>query len=275
MIQAASTLYLLALLAYCAAALAWPLGRAVRNGAWSRGGFWVLAGAVGAHTATGALHLAAAAGLPPDAARVGPWDHPFSMLAWIGGVAVVAVGLRSHPARAIGAILAPVLAALVFGALLVEDTDAVSGFLPSLLDSVWVTIHTLAVYASFALFALAFGSGVLYLQADQHLRRGTLDRGVGRAMPSLQLLDRVNERAFSGGLVGLTIGVVAGTFWALVSDPGLDLRAKGSVTLGLWLLYAVGWQARYLLGWGGRRAAWFAIVGFGGLLVSVVGVAHG
>ena len=94
-------------------------------------------------------------------------------------------------------------------------------------------------------------------------------------LPSLAILDATNRRGFVLGLIFLTVGIVSGTFWVVGGvAEGLDVRPKMVVTLVLWLLYALGWQARTLLGWGGRKAAWIAIVGFVGFLLSVVGVAH-
>ena len=94
-------------------------------------------------------------------------------------------------------------------------------------------------------------------------------------LPSLEVLDRVIQSAFTIGLAALTLGIVTGTFQAVLSGTeGLDLRPKIVFTIGLWILYCTGWVARSQLGWGGRRSAWIAVLGFVGVLVSIVLVAH-
>jgi len=270
MLVLAGWLHLAAVLAYAGAAAAYATGWTRTSSVAVARGFWALAIGAACHVLVLVIHGVAAGGLPLGGG-VGSWDHPFSTLAGLLAASVAATGLARSSTRILGAFLSPMIVGLTLAALLVDSASAAA--LPGALDSAWVVVHTLSVYASLALFSLAFGSGVGYLLAESRLRRMELVGGL--RLPSLQVLDRVNHRAFSGGLVGLTLGIVAGTLSAVHGDgAGADLRAKILVTVGLWMLYALGWQARYVLGWGGRRSAWLAIVGFVGLIASVVGVAH-
>ena len=115
-------------------------------------------------------------------------------------------------------------------------------FLPSALEGAWVPLHLAAMYASVSLFALAFGSGIVYLHQDRRLRNKILPSQGGLRLPPLGVLDSTNHHAFVGGLIGLSLGIGTGTFVALTGGgEGLDLRPKVVATLGLWMLYALGW----------------------------------
>ncbi len=281
MIEAAGLLYLAALVGYGATTTLYAASLTLDRRPLAAWAFGVLAAAAGAHLATVGLHLAET-GRPPLGVAVadtaaGGWDHPMATLAWLFAAVTVGAGAARPSVRVLGAFIAPVALGLALGALLIGDGTA-AGFLPSALQSAWLPVHTTANYASLALFALAFGSGVVYLVQHGRLKRKALPlpaEGTVR-LPSLEVLDTVNRRGFALGLAFLTLGILSGTFWAVGgAAEGIDLRPKVVVTLGLWLLYALAWQARSLLGWGGRKAAWIAIVGFAGLLVSVTFVAHG
>ena len=125
-----------------------------------------------------------------------------------------------------------------------------------------------------SLFAVAFGASVVYLMQHRRLKSKTL-RGGSLPLPSLEAADRIVQTGFVGGLVALTVGILAGVLWfAGDAELGLDLRGKVLVTVGVWFVYLVGWQARGLLGWTGRRTAWISVLGFLLLLASAAGVRH-
>jgi ABC-type transport system involved in cytochrome c biogenesis permease subunit len=277
--HAAEILFLLCIVGYGLTTILYVAAWTMRRRAAVQGAFYGLLAVVGAHLSVAVLHTIAAGrlplGPPPGASTVGPWDHPFSSLALLLGVAVCAAGLARPATRILGSFINPVIAGLVLGALLVGAPEDTAALLPVAFASAWVPLHTMSIYASVGLFALAFGSGILYLRQDRRLRRKQLPEPGGVGLPSLGVLDSINQWGFTGGLFGLTVGIVTGTFVAATGGlDGVDLRPKIVATLGLWMLYALGWQARYFFGWGGRRAAWFAIVGFVGLIASAVGIGH-
>ena len=245
--------------------------------------FFNLVAVVLIHAVVASLHTVVQGrfplGAPIGAETVGPWDHPFPTLGLLLGAAVCVAGLVRPAMRILGSFISPVVAGLVLGSLLVGPPEDTAALVPVAFASIWVPLHTMAIYASVGMFALAFGSGILYLRQDRRLRSKKLPEAGGVRLPSLGVLDSVNHWGFTGGLVGLTLGIVSGTFVAAMGGAegvadGVDLRPKIVATLGLWMLYALGWQARYFFGWGGRKAAWFAIVGFVGLIASVVGIGH-
>jgi len=281
MTEAAGLLYLFALIGYGAVTVLYAAGLTLDRKEFLTWAFGLLAAAAFAHLGTIGLHLLET-GRPPLGtvvadASIGGWDNPMSSMAWLISAVTVGFGAARPSVRLLGAFIAPVSLGLALGGLLVGHPSA-SAFLPEALKSAWLPVHTLANYASLAAFGLAFGSGIVYLVQHRRLKRKAIPSGTAGAvrLPSLQTLDRVNHRGFALGLAFLTLGIVSGTFWAIGgAAEGVDLRPKVVTTLGLWLLYALAWQARSLLGWGGRKAAWIAIVGFMGLIVSVTFVAHG
>jgi ABC-type transport system involved in cytochrome c biogenesis permease subunit len=83
----------------------------------------------------------------------------------------------------------------------------------------------------------------------------------------------VNYRALTIGFPLLTIGIVTGAVWAEYAwgsywswDP------KETWSLITWLLYAALLHQRLTIGWRGKKAAIMAIVGFGAVLFTFLGV---
>ncbi len=280
MLVIAGVLFLVAILGYGAASALFALGMALKRPKLAKAACPTLSVSMLAHTAVVVLHLIELHRLPvgPSAGIVaGAWDHPFATIAWALAVVVCVTGWIRPSVRLVGGFLAPVALALTLGALLTEPRYTASEFLPDALSSAWFPIHIVSIYGSLALFALAFAAGSAYLIQHGRLKRKVLPIGpeARLRLPSLEVLDRVIQSAFTIGLAALTLGIVTGTFQAVLSGTeGLDLRPKIVFTIGLWILYCTGWVARSQLGWGGRRSAWIAVLGFVGVLVSIVLVAH-
>jgi len=92
-------------------------------------------------------------------------------------------------------------------------------------------------------------------------------------MPSLEVLDRIQFRSMLFGFVFLTLGIAAGGAWAAASLPeARSWEPKVLLTLIIWLWYGVALQLRLAGGWRGRWSALFSIVGFLGLVFSLVGL---
>lgn len=283
MLGFAGVLFLVAILGYGTASILFALGMALKRpkvAKVAKAACPILSASMLAHTGVVILHLVELHRLPvgPSAGVVaGAWDHPFATIAWALAAVVCITGWVRPSVRLVGGFLAPVVLALTLGALLTEPRHTASEFLPDALSSAWFPVHIVSIYGSLALFALAFAAGSAYLIQHARLKRKQLPIGpeVRLRLPSLEVLDSVIQNAFTWGLAAMTLGIVTGTFQAVLGGTeGLDLRPKIVFTIGLWILYCTGWIARSLLGWGGRRAAWIAVFGFAGVLVSIVLVAH-
>ena len=82
-----------------------------------------------------------------------------------------------------------------------------------------VALHAAGALASYAAFALAFASGVVYIVAHRQLKRHGPSPVLG-LMPPLETVGRVNVRSIAAGVVLLAAGLVAGYLYARELYPG-------------------------------------------------------
>jgi ABC-type transport system involved in cytochrome c biogenesis permease subunit len=204
------------------------------------------------HTAALALRWSEAGHFPAVGLRDGS-----SLLAW----AIVLVFLIVYVTTrvdAAGVFAYPFAFALVFVANLTPQTERAD----PLLRSLYLPVHVfLAVFGYGALFA-AFTMGALYLFQERELR-SRAPRSFYYLTPSLERSDTIGGRSVLGGFGFLTLAIVTGFLWNRsltgrywTGDP------KEWAALAAWSIYVVILVARWRGGWGGRRAAWLAIVGF-------------
>ncbi len=99
--------------------------------------------------------------------------------------------------------------------------------------------------------------------------------GLQRMMPSADDLDRVTYKIICIAFPLLTLMIAAGAYWANQTwgsywswDP------KETWAAITWLVYAGYLHMRITRGWKGRRAAWFAILGFAVVIFTFFGVTY-
>ncbi len=99
--------------------------------------------------------------------------------------------------------------------------------------------------------------------------------GLQRMMPSASDLDRVTYKIICIAFPLLTLMIAAGAYWANQAwgsywswDP------KETWAAITWLVYAGYLHMRITRGWKGRRAAWFAILGFAVVIFTFFGVTY-
>jgi cytochrome c-type biogenesis protein CcsB len=99
--------------------------------------------------------------------------------------------------------------------------------------------------------------------------------GLQRMMPSADDLDRVTYKIICIAFPLLTLMIAAGAYWANQAwgsywswDP------KETWAAITWLVYAGYLHMRITRGWKGRRAAWFAILGFAVVIFTFFGVTY-
>jgi ABC-type transport system involved in cytochrome c biogenesis permease subunit len=100
-------------------------------------------------------------------------------------------------------------------------------------------------------------------------------------MPSLQVLDTMNQRAIAVGWVFLTIGLLVGALWASQApthDPRVQAMSlqdpKIFVAVICWAVYSFEAFAARRIGWGGRRAAYLSAIGFAIVLLNFVPISY-
>ncbi len=201
-----------------------------------------------------------------------PWTpgFPEALSATALGVGLAYVLVARNRLRVLGTLLAP-LALVVLGTAQVVPHRSVVA-LEETGTSAWLPIHLGLMFAGIGGFALSSVVGTLYLWARARLKQRHFE-SLGR-LPSLEVLDRIQFRSMLFGFVFLTLGIGAGGAWAAVSLQGdaWEVDPKVWFTLLIWAWYAAALQVRLIAGRRGRWTALFSIVGFGGLVFSLVGL---
>ncbi len=171
--------------------------------------------------------------------------------------------------RTLGAFVSPL--AFVFSIFAAFLPGEVAGLAPAL-NSYWLPVHVLLLFIGDAVFAVAFGAGIMYLLQEKQVKRKKMG-ALFRRLPPLDVLDEINYRCLTIGFPLLTMGIITGSIWAEYAwgsywswDP------KETWSLITWLLYAALLHGRLTVGWRGRKAAIFAIVGFSAVLFTFLGV---
>ncbi len=198
-----------------------------------------------------------------------PTGFPEALSATALGVGIAYVYVAQRNLRALGMLLAP-LALVVLGTAQVVPHRTVAalaqtGFSP------WLPIHLGLLFSGIAGFALSSVVGVMYLVVRNRLKKKKFS-GISR-LPSLEVLDRIQFRAMLFGFVFLTLGIGAGGAWAAASlQEAWAVDPKVWFTVCIWAWYGAALQVRLIAGRRGRWTALFSIVGFGGLVFSLIGL---
>jgi cytochrome c-type biogenesis protein CcsB len=243
----------LTLIAYFGATGLWLAYFLIQRESYYRVGVWVMAGGLAVHTLALIPRIRSLGHLP--AASVG---EALLLFAWVL-VAAFLVLIWRYPIKVLGALVAPLTALMVCGALILP---APHGAISPLLKSFWLTIHISLTLMGYAALALAGLGGILYLIQERQIK-GKQFGFFYRRLPSLSQLDTLNYWCLTIGFPLLTAGIISGSLYAQHTlgrfwnwDP------KEILTIIAWLIYAVLLHERLAVGWRGRRAALLAICGF-------------
>jgi ABC-type transport system involved in cytochrome c biogenesis permease subunit len=179
--------------------------------------------------------------------------------------------------RAMGAFILPLLVAL----------QAIPAFEPGVEKSAPVlqgplfSIHVSSLLLAYASFALAAMIGITYVLLFKEIKAKQLGFFYAR-LPSLQVLDTMNQRAIYLGWAFLTIGIIVGFIWTPQARAYGDSHAQAVslddptifVALFCWAVYSFeAWVARRI-GWGGRRTAYLSAVAFAIVLLNFVPISY-
>ncbi|HZT43853.1 MAG TPA: cytochrome c biogenesis protein CcsA [Chthonomonadaceae bacterium] len=185
----------------------------------------------------------------------------FSVLAWAIALAYAIFDFRAR-LPAVGAVALSVACIILFWGVAhargpIEDNPV--------LKSQLVSMHVLAILASFGLLALAFGCAALYLLQHRLLKSHRVG-GLFRRLPSLQTLDTVAYHSVAYALPLLTLGLLLGLVEVfsgrLSSPPSAWLRDAHTIASGVtWLLYVFYLAARLGAGWRGVRLQYILLAG--------------
>ncbi len=197
---------------------------------------------------------------------------PFSTLTEAVSVLVWAAVLfelwaeRQYRVKALGAFVLPVV--LTFSLSAIALPAGLRELAPTL-RSAWISVHVILALTGIAAFVLNFAGGIMYLLQERQLK-SKRPGGFYYRLPSLETLDRLTSRALTLGFPFLSVGLILGALWAGTAWGSLftwDPLALFSFIA--WLIYAATLSGRVVAGWRGRRAAYFAIIGFAALLLTL------
>src|SRR5262245_30985485 len=258
-------LYALAVVAY-----AWHFSQ--RNAAVGRAATTVLVAAALTHTFAIGMQTMEVGHVPVAGAT-----SAVSTFVWLLALAYLYVEMTTDE-RAMGVFILPLLVMLSAIPALrptVEERAAV-------LQGPLFGIHVSSLLFAYASFALAAVIGVTYVLLFKEIKAKHLGFFYAR-LPSLQVLDRMNQRAIVIGWVFLTLGLIVGAVWAAQARGGVyasQVQAmslqdpKIFVALVCWFVYSFELFAARRIGWGGRRTAYLSAVGFAIILLNFVGASY-
>ena len=142
-------------------------------------------------------------------------------------------------------------------------------------------IHVSSLLFAYASFAIACVIGITYALLFKEIKAKHLGFFYAR-LPSLQVLDQMNQRAIVIGWIFLTGGIIVGVVWAAqvrsyaVLDPHVAAMSlqdpKILVALVCWAVYSFELFVARRIGWGGRKTAYLSALGFAIVLLNLVPV---
>lgn len=136
-------------------------------------------------------------------------------------------------------------------------------------QNVWVLVHVSLTMLGLVAFTLAFIVGVMYL-IQEHLLKSKRFNDLYDELPSLDLLDALNQKSVVLGFPLLTLGMITGAMLSSnIWEAYFSLQPVETLTLVTWLFYFAMLQGRVTVGWRAKKAAYLAILGFIGVVVTV------
>lgn len=201
-----------------------------------------------------------------------------STFVWMLALAYLYTELTTDE-RAMGVFILPLLVALQAIPALRPGVEERS----EILQGPLFNVHVSSLLFAYASFALACVIGITYVLLFKEIKAKHLGFFYAR-LPSLQVLDQMNQRAIFVGWVFLTIGMIVGAVWIGQArgygsaEPRLQYMSlqdpKIFVALVCWALYSFEVFAARRIGWGGRRAAYLSAIGFGIVLLNFLPISY-
>lgn len=130
--------------------------------------------------------------------------------------------------------------------------------------------HASIAIVADAFLALAAIGGSMYLLQERELKQKRFGFFFSR-LPSLDVLDKLNNHCISIGFPLMTLGMITGYIWARQIWGGRNWHWDPKIIWSMitWLLYAGLMHQRFTVGWRGKRAALMTIVAFGAVLLTL------
>ena len=194
------------------------------------------------------------------------FQEALSFFSWVLILVFLVVEFR-HRLHVLGSFILPLaLVSLVSAAALPETAPA----LTPVFRTLWVHV-TLSMLGTVG-FAIAFVAGLMYLIQDGLLKSKRFNVLYSK-LPALDYLDRLNQQSIVTGFPLLTLGIITGAFYAELSlGSYLSWNPEQTGALVTWVFYFVVLTGRLTVGWRAKRAAYLTIIGFAGVILTLIGV---
>ncbi|PID40506.1 MAG: c-type cytochrome biogenesis protein CcsB [Proteobacteria bacterium] len=191
-----------------------------------------------------------------------------SVTAWATAAVFVIFSMR-YKIKILGIYAAPLIALTMIVAYQMPIPETGN---PHLFNSWWLVTHIVTIFSGNAAFTLACGIGILYLIQENAIKSKNWGFFFNR-LPSLDLLDSAGYACIVIGFSMITIGLITGIVYAkAIWGHFWSWDPKEVWSAITWLFYAALLHERLTVGWRGKRAAVMAIIGFGVLLFTFLGV---
>ncbi len=140
--------------------------------------------------------------------------------------------------------------------------------LTPLLEQRWVPLHISLSLSGYAALILSFLAGVMYLIQERELKHKQ-PRAFYYRLPPLDTTDRLGQLALLVGFPLITLGLILGMINASASwGDGWLGDPKVMLSFVLWVIYLLLVYSRVGVGWRGRKAAVFTILGMAAVVLS-------
>jgi ABC-type transport system involved in cytochrome c biogenesis permease subunit len=256
---------------YAAALVAYAWHFAQRTPLVGRSATTLLVAATLAHTFVIGMQTMEVGHIPVTGAT-----SAISTFVWLLALAYLYIEMTTDE-RAMGVFILPLIVAM----------QAIPAIHPGVVDRAAVLhgplfgVHVSSLLFAYASFALACMIGITYVLLFKEIKAKHLGFFYAR-LPSLQILDRMNQRAIVIGWIFLTIGIIVGAVWAAQARGYADPRVQAMsledpkifVALACWAVYSFELFAARRIGWGGRRAAYLSLFGFVMVLLNFVPISY-
>jgi HemX protein len=190
------------------------------------------------------------------------------MSAWLAAGALLLL-LRFYHLPAVATFVTPIVLLALTPALF--GGPGVIGSVPDVVRLPALKLHVGSALGGIAFFAIAFGVALMYLLQEREVKGKRFGLLFSR-LPSLESLDRLNQRLVRAGFVVYTVALVTG---ALVAKKAwgsfVSWDAQQVVSLAIWILYGAMVQLRHA-GIHGRRYAMLTLAGFALVITTMIGL---
>jgi len=123
-----------------------------------------------------------------------------------------------------------------------------------------ILLHVASSILAYSVLALAAAQAALLALQERQLKQRNM-RGITRALPPLQMMERMLFELVWVGLAALTLSIFSGVLF-MEDMFAQHLAHKTVLSLFAWVLFSLLLWGRYQLGWRSQTAVRFTLTGF-------------